>query len=261
MMSSPTSRVLVVCNEVPEPGTAGETDRCWALAEALSANHDVILALPKLSGLSHGSFAIVYYNSRNIAMVARDSDVVICDPPALALHQQLLNAGKPVAVDLAGVVVPRTGGMATDPGDGDVTADPSKDGGLITPSLADVLAAADFFICTSEDERRGWLQTLEKAGRVNEHTLDGDSGLRRLIEVVRVDHLQPLMDYCAIPRFARDRGSRYNRLSLPAAVETGNKLSHYWRRFRYLLRTGGIRAVWSRCGAAIKRKTTGKEQS
>ena len=52
-------------------------------------------------------------------MVARDSDVVICDPPALALHQQLLNAAKPVAVDLAGVVVPRTGGMATDPGDGD----------------------------------------------------------------------------------------------------------------------------------------------
>ena len=261
MMSSLTSRVLVVCNEVSEPGTAGETDRCWALAEALSANHDVILALPKLSGLSHGSFAVVYYSSRNIAMVARDSDVVICGTAALALHQQLLNAGKPVAVDLAGVVVPQTGGMATDPGDGVVTADPSMYSELIALSLADVLAAADFFICASEDERRGWLQTLEKARRVNEYTLDGDSGLRRLIEVVRIDRLQPLMDYCAVPRFARDRGSRYNRLSLPAAVETGNKLSHHWRRFRYHLRTGGVRAVWSRSVAAIKRKTTGKDQS
>ena len=47
----PDQQGVVVCNEVPEPGTAGETDRCWALAEALSANHDVILALPKLSGL------------------------------------------------------------------------------------------------------------------------------------------------------------------------------------------------------------------
>lgn len=259
-MSPLTSRVLVVCNEMPEPGAAGGADRCWTLAEALSANHDVILALPELSGLSHGSFAVVYYNSRNIAMVARDSDVVISDAPALAHHQQLLNAGKPVAVDLASVVLPQTGGTVIDTEDGALTVEPSTDGGRIATGLADSLTAADFFICASEHERRYWLQTLEKAGRVNEHTLDGDSGLRRLIEVVRVDHMLPLMEYCAVPRFARDRGSRYNRLSLPAAVGAGNGLSHYWRRFRLLLRTGGVRAVWSRGGAAIKRKTMGKEQ-
>ena len=67
---------------MPEPGTAGESDCCWALAEALSANRDVILALPKLSDFPTASFAIVYYNSRNIAMVARDLMWSSGDPPA-----------------------------------------------------------------------------------------------------------------------------------------------------------------------------------
>ncbi len=244
------------------PQNAGVANRCWPLAEALSADDDVILALPVLTRLSHEQFAVVYYNSRNIGLVARDSDVVICDTGALTLHPQLMDAGKPMAVDLAGVAVPQDGGVGADPGAGSAAAVCPAEGEMTAPGLTDVLATADFFICSTEEERRRWLSALERAGRVNPHTLDGDSGLRRLIAVVRIgDRLQPLTDYCAAPYFARDRGTRFNRIGLPKAPGKARGLAHYWRRVRYLWRTGGCRAVWSRAGAVIKRKFRGREQS
>ena len=43
-------------------------------------------------------FAVVYYNDRNVGLVARDSDVVVCDAQALAGFPRLIDAGKPVAV-------------------------------------------------------------------------------------------------------------------------------------------------------------------
>lgn len=229
MMSSLTSRVLVVCSKVSgQDGATG--DRCWLLAESLASAHDVILALPQVSELVHENFAVVYYNARNVGLVARDSDVVICDAGAMESHARLVDVGKPVAVDLAG----------------------------IDASTAS-LTPADFFICQSEEERRGWLEYLKDAGRVNPHTLDGDSDLRRLLDVVQPgDRIQPLLDYCAVPRFARDRGTSYSSAALPVVPGRPGGIAHYWRRFRFLMRSGGSRAVWSRGGAVIKRRISGR---
>lgn len=229
MMSSLTSRVLVVCgNAVVPDDIAG--DRCWMLAESLAAAHDVILALPQVSELFHDDFAVVYYNARNVGLVARDSDVVICDAAALGAHARLIDVGKPVAMDLAGV---------------DITS-------------AD-LPAADFFFCQTEEERRSWIKKLKEAGRVNPHTLDGDIDLRSLIDVARSGELlQPLLDYCAVPRFARDRGTDYSSAALPPAPARNGGLAHYWRRIRFLMHNGGSRAVWSRGGMVIKRRIFGK---
>jgi len=227
-MSSLTSRVLVVCSRTPGPDdTTG--DRCWQLAESLASANDVILALPQVSELFHENFTVVYYNARNVGLVARDSDLVICDAGALESHARLVDSGKPIAVDLAGT-------------------DASMDG----------LATADFFFCQSEEERRVWLEYLEDCGRVNPHTLDGDNDLRSLIDVVRPgDRVQPLLDYCAVPRFARDRGTRFSSAVLPVAPPRPGSPGHYWRRFCYLMRNGGIRAVWSRIRAVIKRRISG----
>ncbi|MHB9112167.1 MAG: hypothetical protein ACYC4D_06015 [Thermoleophilia bacterium] len=229
MMSSLTSRVLVVCGNTPGPDEAAG-DRCWLLAESLASAHDVILALPQVSELFHKDFAVVYYNARNVGLVARDSDVVICDAAALESHVKLIDAGKPVAMDLTGA-----------------------------ESMAAGMPAADFFICQSEEERRVWLEHLQEAGRVNPHTQDGDSNLRSLIDVVRPgDSFQPLLDYCAVPRFARDRGTPFSSAALPADPGRPGGMAHYWRRLRYLMRTGGSRAVWSRGGAVIKRRISGR---
>jgi hypothetical protein len=249
MMSSLTSRVLVVCSQTPDdrepgapdqqkPGTpdrqesgaaenqaAGGATRCWRLAEALAGSHDVILALPTVSQFFHEQFAVVFYNHRNIGMMASDSDVVVCDAAVTALYHKLLDAGKPVVADLTGLTAPNEEAQATG------------------SNLEEVLGTADFFICPSEEDRRQWLPVLERAGRLNPHTLEGDSGLRRLIEVVRpVDRMQPLIDYCGVPRFARDRGTGFSRAGLPEEEKRE------------------ARMVWSRFKAAIKRKISGREQ-
>jgi len=238
IISAITSRALIVCSKVPAPeGATG--DRCWSLAESLAPAHDVILALPEVTQLFHEDFAVVYYNARNVGLVARDSDVAVCDAEALESNPQLVDAGIPVAVDVSDI----------DPTSAEV-------------GNADAIATADFYICRSEEERGRWLGYLKEAGRVNPHTQDGDSELRNLIDVVQVQtdvvqaesRLQPLLDYCAVPRFARDRGTQFNAARLPAAPEKPGGLAHYWRRFRYLMRTGGGRAVWSRSGAVIKRR-------
>ncbi|MDO8736376.1 MAG: hypothetical protein Q7K29_04760 [Thermoleophilia bacterium] len=227
-----TSRVLVVCSKAPGPdGAPG--DRCWLLAEALASAHDVILALPRVTQLFHEDFAVVYYNARNVGLVAHDSDVVVCDSEALESHARLVEAGKPVAVDVAGI-----------------------------DAMTDALAAADFYICQSGEERGRWLQYLKDAGRVNPHTLDGDSDLRNLIDIVRPgSEIQPLLDYCAVPRFARDRGTRYSSAVIPAAPVKPGGIAHYWRRMRHLFRNGGWRAVWSRGGAVIKRRISGRRKN
>jgi len=223
MMSSLTSRVLVACGQVPEPveGAGVPPARCWSLAETLAESYDIILAVPAITELSHKRFAVVYFTGRNIRLVARDSDVVVCDAAVLAQHPHLLDSGKPLAIDLAGSRPP-------EPGDDE-------------NPLVSVLRTGDFFFCATEEERRNWLPALERAARVNPHTLEGDSGLRELIDVARPpDRLQPIIDYCAVPRFARDRGTGYSGAGLPAA-EQG--------------------AVWSRAAAAIKRKIFRRQQT
>lgn len=224
-----TTRVLVVCSEAPGPDGA-DGDRCWQLAESLASAHDVILGLPQVSELCHPDFTVVYYNARNVGLVAQDSDVVICDAGALEKHARLVDAGKPVAVDLTGI-----------------------------DTATAALPAADFFFCQTDEERPGWLESLKAAGRVNPHTQDGDVDLRSLIDVVRPgDRIQPLQDYCAVPRFARDRGSRFSIATLPAEPGRTEKIKHFWGKFRYLMRNGGIRTVWSRGVAVIKRRVSGR---
>ncbi len=256
-----TSRVLVVCGRAPEIALA-DPDRCWRLAEGLAASNDVILAVPALTSLSHERFAVVYYNRRNVAMIARDSDVAVCDAAAATEQPSLPDAGKPLAVDLAGLRAPADPAGTT--GSADAGGESSR---VIAPDDPDsdvmrILGSADFFICPTEAERRGWLEALKQAGRVNEFTLDGDSGLRGLIDVVRPgDRMQPLVSYCAAPRFARDRGTGYSRVSLPVEPKYPGGLAHKWRRLRYLMGAGGLRAVWAHGAAAIKRRIPGGKQN
>jgi len=269
MQSSLTSRVLVVCSQTPDDREleAGDIQapaiatRCWQMAEGLAADHDVILALPTVSELFHQNFAVVYYNGRNIRMVAQDSDVVVCDSAVLSLHPHLLDAGKPTVVDLAGVKPPAFDNPGTGMGPAtSATADPNVDmrnADMRSAALdsSDVLADADFFICDAEEDRRLWLPALERAGRINPQTLEGDSGLRQLFEVVRPpDRLQPLIDYCAVPRYARDRGSRLGRAGRPGQKQHGGRSRH---RGRGNSKESRIAAVWYRAKASIKRKFSG----
>lgn len=70
--------MLVVSDE--EMGDVAGHPLGWHLAESLSGDFDVILATPVYSAASHRSFAVVYYNRRNLGLLANASDFVVLVP-------------------------------------------------------------------------------------------------------------------------------------------------------------------------------------
>lgn len=72
----------------------------WELAESLSGPYDVILAVPEKTLLSHPDFAVVYFNRRNIGLLAHDSEVVICPVSVIERHPFLVEEVQPVRVGL-----------------------------------------------------------------------------------------------------------------------------------------------------------------
>lgn len=208
-------RVLAV---VGDAESAPADSRAWGLAEALAASHDVVLALPAVTGLSHDAFAVIYYNSRNLALLAKDSDVVVCDAAIAGGYQSLFEQGRPVVLDLDGLS-PQAG-------------------------LEDRAAQADFFICGSEAERQSWLPLLDQAGRVNPHTLSGDESLRRLVDVAAPMAADALERFCRQPWFAADRGTSFNSQKLPSRRKAPFGPRHLLGVARHRLRTGGFMSLF-----------------
>jgi hypothetical protein len=71
-------RVLVVSDE--KMGDVAGHPLGWHLAESLARDFDVILGTPVYSQASHRSFAVVYYNRRNLGLLSRASDLVVLAP-------------------------------------------------------------------------------------------------------------------------------------------------------------------------------------
>ena len=92
-MNHPGGPRVLVISSTADFATDSLAAYPWAMAEALSAGHDVILAVPELTAVSHGRFAVVYYNDRNIGLLVRDSDVVIFSSAVAARHSSLIGMG------------------------------------------------------------------------------------------------------------------------------------------------------------------------
>lgn len=93
-------RILVVGSEAVGPESKAPAAGCWRLAEELSGGHDVILALPATTSYAHSDFAVLYYNNRNIRLIAGGCDMVFCDEAVLESHPALAEAGVPVVSSL-----------------------------------------------------------------------------------------------------------------------------------------------------------------
>ena len=233
------SRILVISDreiatEADIPESTG-----WRLAAALAKIQDVILAVPELTGLSHRDFAVVYYNRRNIALVAADSDAVILAARTLTRLPQIVATGTPVAAGLEAVSAR------------------ARPGELPGAGLEAALTSADFFFCPDEKSRGLWLKSLDRAGRINPFTHRKDGALRRLIDVAAPPPaggeqpgsrgpasprapLAALESFCASPRYAADRGTGFNRAKLPVREKHGFLL-HGLRRLRERLHRDGPR--------------------
>lgn len=93
-------RILIVGSEAVGPDSESPAVGCWRLAEELSGEHDVILALPATTDFAHDDFAVIYYNKRNIRLIAGGCDIVFCDEAVLDSHPTLAEAGVPVITSL-----------------------------------------------------------------------------------------------------------------------------------------------------------------
>lgn len=91
-------RLLVVSSEDIAPAGSG-AESIWGLTEALSRENDVILAVPGISESSHPGFAVVYYNRRNLSLLARDSDAVILETAVVADHPFFKEGGELLTAD------------------------------------------------------------------------------------------------------------------------------------------------------------------
>lgn len=114
--SAPGHRLLIISGTA-DFDAGSQAGSSWDLAQALAGHHDVILAVPEVTGASHPQFAVIYYSRRNIGLLVRDSDIavfgrgvfagyptlgemgVLKTAPAPAVRAGALDSGSPFPID------------------------------------------------------------------------------------------------------------------------------------------------------------------
>lgn len=74
-------------------------DEAWEMASALARDHDVILALPAATSHTHRDFAVIYYNQRNLGLVAKDSEAVVSSADIIAANTFFTSSGSIVTAN------------------------------------------------------------------------------------------------------------------------------------------------------------------
>lgn len=92
-------RVLVVGEAAVSPEQDTDDESC-VIAKALSRDHDVILALPATTTYTHDDFAVIHYNQRNLGLVARDSEVVVCGRDVFQANSFFQDSGNAATASL-----------------------------------------------------------------------------------------------------------------------------------------------------------------
>ncbi len=173
-------RVLVVTLDVLGPRMAGPAIRAWHVAEALSSQHDVVLATVKPLGLPPGRLDLRHVDESELRLLVQWCEVVIFQGFVLQQFPWLGDTDKVLIVDAYAPLhleqLEQSGGLGRDAHRHVVASG--------VAALDQQLARADFVLCASERQRDLWLGHLGALGRVNPDTYAQDPSLRRLIDVV-----------------------------------------------------------------------------
>jgi glycosyltransferase involved in cell wall biosynthesis len=160
---------------------AGPAIRAWHIAEALAAEHDVVLATTsELCDVSSPGFSVESAGRTRFAELERWCEVAIVQGYLLHNVPELRGSEKIMLFDLydplhlEALVLTR----------GDPEPDRSVNVANTVGTLEEQLARGDFFVCASDKQRDLWLGFLAAMGRINPKTYADDPTLRRLIDVV-----------------------------------------------------------------------------
>jgi glycosyltransferase involved in cell wall biosynthesis len=176
------TEVLVVSSDIVDRNMAGMGVRYWEIAHALADNFSVTLALPGSTSLASDKVRLFPYDLEggDLRPVAAPADVIVVQGFVLHFHPYLKELGLPIVVDL--YVPYLLESLIWHMGDDKGQWIPAYEEYLRVQ--LELLRVGDFFICASERQRDYWLGWLHAQKRINPHTIEGDPGLRKLIDVV-----------------------------------------------------------------------------
>ncbi|HYX44116.1 MAG TPA: glycosyltransferase family 2 protein, partial [Acidimicrobiales bacterium] len=176
-----TRRRVVVATEEPlTAAMAGPAIRAWAVAVALSAEHEVELVTLRECTLSHPRLRCRSVSDDELRALDGWCDLWVVGGLLLWMCPWLERTEKVLVVDVYDPFHLEQLEQARDEGDAGRVAAVDE----CTSALNAELARGDLFLCASARQRDFWLGQLAAVGRVNPQTYDDDPTLASLITVV-----------------------------------------------------------------------------
>jgi len=175
------SRVLVLTPDTLASRLAGPGIRALHIAQALAAEHDVVLATTAGGDLTRPDFQVRTVTTQPaMAELERWADVIVFQGDLMQKYPVLRTTAKPVVVDMYDPFHLEQLEQAKDLGESrrrDVVQ-------TATAVLNEQLVRGDFFLCASVKQRDFWLGQMAALGRLNPAVYDQDETLGSLIAVV-----------------------------------------------------------------------------
>ena len=176
-----TRRRVVVATEEPlTEEMAGPAIRAWAIATALSAEHEVELVTLRDCTLRHPRFCCRSVTEDELRELDGWCDVWVVGGLLLWMCRWLEGTDKVLVVDVYDPFHLEQLEQAKDEGDAGRVAAVDE----CTSALNAELERGDLLLCASPRQRDFWLGQLAAVGRVNPQTYDDDPTLASLIAVV-----------------------------------------------------------------------------
>ncbi|MDQ6725222.1 MAG: glycosyltransferase [Actinomycetota bacterium] len=173
-------RIVVATGETLSARMAGPAIRAWAMAEALSLEHDVELVTTGTCTITHPRFTCRSVGNSEMKALEKWCDVVIFMGLILSTFRWLADSRKVLVADIYNPFHLEQLEQSKDQG-AEGRARTVSD---CTTALNDQLSRGDFFLCASDKQRDFWLGQLSAVGRLNPKNYDADETMGSLIAVV-----------------------------------------------------------------------------
>lgn len=172
-------RVLVVTGETLSSRMAGPAIRAWAMAEALSAEHDVELVTLGTCTVTDPRFRCRAVDGVSLRALEQWCDILVFQGLVLHTFPWLRDSRKVLVVDIYNPFHLEQ----LEQGKNDDDLSRARTVSECVTALNDQLRRGDFFLCASAKQRDFWLGQLSAVGRINPRTYDDDESLESLIAI------------------------------------------------------------------------------
>ena len=172
-------KIVIATQETLSARMAGPAIRAWAMAEALSLEHDVELVTTGTCTISHPRFTCRSVGLADMRGLERWCDILVFQGLILSMFRWLVGSDKILIADIYNPFHLEQLEQAKDQG-AEGRARTVSD---CTTALNDQLTRGDFFLCASEKQRDFWLGQLSAVGRLNPKNYDADETMEKLIAV------------------------------------------------------------------------------